>query len=202
MFYRFLLGCFIQFLATINCVFASNLETSIIADLRKPLSSLVEVNDFTLLSGEFKEYYKNQVTPNLDSLYSKIRIIPVNIKDDEKTKEAILVGDTARNSVWGIKNFIAVAAMVNSRWHLMTFKEIKGNISCDKQSKCKFDYYWQKLNPKSPNRYIGAMIGYANYGVSGHSFIIQTIGWNRYDDEYYINTISAPVPLRPDNNFE
>ena len=93
MFYRFLLGCFIQFLATINCVFASNLETSIIADLRKPLSSLVEVNDFTLLSGEFKEYYKNQVTPNLDSLYSKIRIIPVNIKDDEKTKEAILVGD-------------------------------------------------------------------------------------------------------------
>ena len=45
---RFLVGCFIQFLATINSVFASDLETSIIADLRKPLSSLVEVNDFTV----------------------------------------------------------------------------------------------------------------------------------------------------------
>ena len=111
---RFLVGCFIQFLSTINCVFASDLETSIIADLRKPLSSLVEVNDFTLFGDEFKEYYKNQVSPNLDSLYNKIRIIPVNIKGDGRTKEAILLGDTACNSAWGIKNFIAVAAMVNS----------------------------------------------------------------------------------------
>ena len=56
---RFLVGCFIKFLATTSCVFASDLGTSIIADLRKPLSLLVEINDFTLSKGEFKEYYEN-----------------------------------------------------------------------------------------------------------------------------------------------
>jgi hypothetical protein len=78
--YRFLVGCFIQFLATINCTFASDLETSIIADLIKPIFLLVKVNGLTLLRDEFREYYKSQVSPNFDSLYNKICIILVNIK--------------------------------------------------------------------------------------------------------------------------
>ncbi len=180
---------------------ASEVRANLISDVKPQLSKLIEIKDFSKVNVEFADYYKKETIPNLNSLYSKIRIIPISIREDKSIKEAVLIGDTARDSAWGIKNFIAVVVLLDLKWQIMQFKEIDGAIKCKSKKQCKFAYYRQILNPKTPNDYIGAVINYAQYGASSHSFVTQIIGWNPYEKEYYINSINSSVPLIPDPSW-
>lgn len=198
------------FVILILCTYAS---TSIATDLSTEQvlsdtqSYLIKHIDYTteeksLLSQEFVSYYDSQVLPNLAQLIGNTRVIFVNMNPNYAGKEAILVGDTARTSAWGPKNFIAVAIKTDAKWKIEKFQEINATITCDnKNSDCHFQYFTLTVDPKTPNKFLGAVLGYANYGVSGHNFRMEFVGWDQYNENYYIYGVNVPCPVIVDQAY-
>jgi hypothetical protein len=202
--YLLRLCCIFCLAIYINSCFASAINPSqqVLVDIKKNLISRVDYTPQELdkMTEEFKDYYINNISPNLERLISKTQVIFVDMNPALKNQEVVLLGDTVRSSAWGPKNFIAVAIKEEDNgWKIVAFKEIEGSIECD-GTNCHFQYFTMTKYPKTPNKFVGLIIGYALYGASGHEFYNQIVSWNRYSQKYDINMISSKVPLIPDPN--
>lgn len=194
-----------QLLFLIFIIFYNNLsfaymliQKQLLADIKeelKPKISYTE-NELAQFNPDFKEYYNSDVKPHIEKLYNKIRVLVLD------KKNAIITGDSARNSAWGLKNFFAIVENKNNKWNIVKIEiDIEGSIACDNNQNCQFDYFRFSNNPKTPNNHVKAVFSYAKYGVSGHSFINKIVTYNIMRDEYNINTVTTAVPLIADSTW-
>jgi hypothetical protein len=182
-----------------------SIDTTVRAGSREDLSRPADLDPDETLFPELqsKETWNagRWNSPEFDRLVElaqKTRVYQINITDRDGTSEALLIGDTARPSAWGPRNFIAVARRDAAAWGIAAFKEIDGSIGCATEDDCGFQYSKVVLDPQTPNEGIVAFVAYARYGASGHTFLIEIVGRNRSEDNYRIETIISPVPLVPD----
>lgn len=126
----------------------------------------------------------------------------VDIKLDGRA-ELVFWSEGIAPHAWERQEFIAVAEQEEDEsWHLAAFKIISPSIKCDEPEQCRYSYRSFTPSPLTPNHFIGGTFTYADYGVSGHVFYTEVIGFNRYEDTFYINTVASPVPLVPDVKYK
>ena len=165
----------------------------------------IKESDYEKFKQNFVDYYLEEVVPRLDHIADFIASDAhafIDIDEDGK-EEFIVWSEGLKPSAWGARDFIAVLSRGQGSWQMVAIKLLNAGISikCSERRKCRFA--WARYNPPvGPNNQMGGMLTYANYGVSGHTFWIETVRYNRFNEQFEIVTSSSAYPLIIDQSWK